>query len=154
VKCRTPDILPRRRGRSCGGARAAAAGFTLVEVRAAMLIMAVVLPVAMRGVSLALAAASSAKHTSEASALAESKLNQIVAEANANGVATSGDFAPDHPDYQWNLQTVSRDYGLTELDLTVTWQERGRTKSLTLTTLMAQTGSTGGIIGLGGGGLP
>jgi prepilin-type N-terminal cleavage/methylation domain-containing protein len=134
----------RRRGR-------AAPGFTLVEVLAAMLIMAVVLPVAMRGVSLALAAASSAKHMSEASSLGESKLNQLVVEAGANGVASSGDFAPDHPGYQWSLQTVSRDYGLTELDLTVTWQERGQAKSLLLTTLTAQTGSsTGGIIGLGG----
>lgn len=118
-------------------------GFTLVEVLAAMLIMAVVLPVAMRGVSLALAAASSARHMSEASALGASKLNELVVEQNTGATTTSGDFMPDHPGYQWQLETADRDYGLTEVDLIVTWKERGQEKSLTLTTLtQASTGAS------------
>ena len=43
-------------------------GFTLAEVLITLLFLAIVLPVAMRGVSLALAAASHAKHTREATA--------------------------------------------------------------------------------------
>ena len=126
--------------------RGTRAGFTLVEVLAALVIMAVVLPVAMRGISLALAAASSAKHLTEASTLAESKLNQIVAEGGTTSTATSGNFDPDYPGYEWTLQTAARDYGLTEFDLTVTWTERGQQKSLLLTTLSQQAGSTGGTL--------
>ena len=143
---RTRTNFDRRRRRT------AAAGFTLVEVLAAMVIMAIVLPVALKGVSLALAAASSARHMTEASSLAESKLNQIVAEGGATSTATCGDFAPDYPGYQWTLQTAARDYGLTELDLTVTWTERGQQKQLLLTTLSAQTGTSGTSTGLGLGG--
>jgi general secretion pathway protein I len=123
-------------------------GFTLIEVLAAMLIMAVVLPVALRGVSLALAAASNARHLSEASSLAQSKLNELAVEGATGTTDSGGDFMPDHPGYQWQLQTADRDYGVTELDLTVTWQERGQNKTLTLTTLVlaGTTGTSGGLM--------
>src|SRR5690348_6677471 len=53
-------------------------GFTLVEVLAALVILGIVLPVAMRGVSLSLAAASNAKHMNVAAQLADQKLNEVV----------------------------------------------------------------------------
>jgi hypothetical protein len=55
---------------------------------------------------------------------------------------------PDNPGYLWQLQTADRDYGVTELDLTVTWQERGQNKTLTLTTLVlaGTTGTSGGLM--------
>jgi prepilin-type N-terminal cleavage/methylation domain-containing protein len=128
----TSTILAGRRTRRRGG-------FTLVEVLAALVLIGIVMPVAMRGVSLAMAAASSARHASIAAGLAESKLNQIVVENSAGtGVgsgATAGDFSPEQPEYRWMLQTFPRDYNLTELSLRVSWQERGQERSLVVTTL-------------------
>src|SRR5689334_555698 len=85
--------------------------FTLVEVLATVVLMGIVLPVAMRGISIALAAASNSRHVAEASALADSQLNQLVAEGINNIGDSSGDFSPDHPEYRWTCQTAARDYG-------------------------------------------
>ena len=53
------------------------AGFTLIEVLAALVLIGVVLPVAMKGVSIAMQAASHARHTGEAVELARHKLTEL-----------------------------------------------------------------------------
>jgi prepilin-type N-terminal cleavage/methylation domain-containing protein len=101
-------------------------GFTLVEVLATLVLMAIVLPVAMRGISMALRAASVSKHTSEAAALAQAKLNELVTDQTSTGALNgSGDFGADHPEYTWTCISTQRDYGLTQLDLRVSWKEGG-----------------------------
>src|SRR4051812_31300269 len=73
-------------------------GFTLIEVLATMVLLGIIIPVAMRGVSISLAAADKAKHTSQAAALAESKLNDLLTQSASGGSGggsnLSGDFAP------------------------------------------------------------
>jgi prepilin-type N-terminal cleavage/methylation domain-containing protein len=119
-------------------------GFTLVEVLATLVLIGIILPVAMRGVSIALGSASIAKHRAEAATLAYSKLNQMLAEGQLNTANQSGDFAPEHPDYHWNVQTAQRDYGLTEVQMRVKWMERGTEHDLLVSTLTYNTsgGST------------
>jgi prepilin-type N-terminal cleavage/methylation domain-containing protein len=123
-------------------------GFTLIEVLATMILLAIVIPVAMRGVSISLAAADKAKHLSQASALAESKLNDLLTQSasggSGGGSSQSGDFAPEHPEYHWNYDSVSRDYGVTEVQLKVTWLERGRPTEFNLCTMTYQS-DTGGV---------
>ena len=112
--------------------------FTLIEVLATLLLPGIVLPVAMRGVSLAMAAADKARHTSEASSLAQGKLNDLV----TNGLSTaagSGDFGAEHPGFRWTSQVVARDYNVSEIDLNVTWIERGTNRSLVVSTLFYDT---------------
>ena len=53
-------------------------GFTLVEVLATLVLMGIVIPVAMHGVSIAMSAASNARKTAEAATLAETKLNELL----------------------------------------------------------------------------
>jgi general secretion pathway protein I len=110
-------------------------GFTLIEVLAAMVLMAIVLPVTMQALSVSLAAASSARHTTEASGLAQEKLNELIStdQLNAN---PSGDFGTDHPGYRWEISSTDRDYNLTEVSIHVSWLERGQQKSLSLSTLV------------------
>jgi len=112
-------------------------GFTLIEVLATLVLLGIVLPVAMRGLSVALSAASKARHTATAAQLAETKLNEMVVGGQWSTTVVSGDFSPDYPQYQWTCQTSPRDYGLTEIVLTVTWIERGSQRSLSLSTLAA-----------------
>src|SRR4051812_36551163 len=58
-----------------------ARGFTLVEVLTAATLMAIVLPVAMYGVSVSLAASTMARRQAEAATLAEGKLEELAAAA-------------------------------------------------------------------------
>jgi prepilin-type N-terminal cleavage/methylation domain-containing protein len=136
------------------GRRAHRAGFTLVEVLAAMIILGIVLPVAMRGVSLSLAAASNAKHTSEAAQLADQKLGELVITGQWQQSGMGGDFTPDHPDYHWTMQSEQRDYGLNEVRVRVPWMQRGQAREFIASTLVYDDGSgstgTGGGLGLEG----
>jgi general secretion pathway protein I len=121
-------------------------GFTLIEVLATLMLLGIVLPVAMRGVSLSLAAASRARHLAEASSLADTKLNELVATQAWTTGGVSGDFGEQHPGYTWTCQAASRDYGLTEVAVRVSWVERGQPAFLDVSTLAYQTGGDlGGI---------
>ena len=108
-------------------------GFTLAEVLVALLFLAIVLPVAMRGVSLSMAAASNSKHVREATALAEQKLQELTTITMPSG-NQSGEFQ-DNPDYRWTCQVASLDYGVRQLDLRVTWDDRGQERGVTVSTL-------------------
>src|SRR6185436_14866016 len=118
--------------------------FTLVEVLVTLVFMGIVLPVAMRGLSLSLSAASHARHMNEAASLAESKLSEIAIEQSAMGTATSGDFGPDHPGYRFAVESVARDFGMTEIIVHVMWNEGAAERSTSLATLVYQqtTGTT------------
>jgi prepilin-type N-terminal cleavage/methylation domain-containing protein len=126
-------------------------GFTLVEVLAAMVLIAIVLPVAMHGISLAARAAAMAKHRTVAAQLGSSKLQEIVAtgqwESSSN---LQGDFSLEGPEYQdytwmaqvkqWNQRGVNaqdiQPQTLSELDLKVIWHSRGQEQFLTFSTLV------------------
>ncbi len=112
------------------------AGFTLIEVLVTMLLLGIILPVTMRGISLALAASTHAQRMTLASSLADEKLNDLITQGITNTGTGAGDFSPDHPDYHWKSDIQTRDYGLDEVDLTVTWTERGQERSLVLSTLV------------------
>jgi hypothetical protein len=90
-------------------------------------------------VSLALAAASNARHTAEATGLAETKLSELTLDSLSATTEGSGDFGSEYPGYTWASQRTSRDYGLTELAVQVSWIERGRQKSLIVSTLTFET---------------
>jgi prepilin-type N-terminal cleavage/methylation domain-containing protein len=120
-------------------------GFTLVEILATLLLLGIVMPVAMRGISNALAAADTARHTAEAATLAETKLNDLLTQGVSSASGLTGDFSPDHPEYQWSYQSAPRDYGVTEVQLRVTWTERGRPRTFDLSTMTVDSGGTGGL---------
>jgi general secretion pathway protein I len=111
--------------------------FTLVEALATLVLVAIVLPVAMRGVSLALAAAGHARRQVEAAALAEAKLNDLVVTSAWRDADLSGDFGDDHPGYTWSAEVTERDEAsLRQLDVRVAWISRGAERSVTLSTLV------------------
>ena len=123
--------------------------FTLVEVLATLVLMGIVIPVAMHGVSIAMAAASNARKTAEAATLAEAKLNELVATREWEFGAGSGDFGAHWPEYKWTLATATREYEMTELVLSVTWQDRGKERSVAVSTLSALPGAETDPFGMG-----
>ena len=122
-------------------------GFTLVEVLATLVLLGIVVPVCMRGISVALFSAETAKHMSQAAALGEARLNEMVSTGEWNMTATNGDFGTDWPEYKWTCQTYPRDFDVTEIVLTVSWQQRGQERSLNLSTMASDTVASGGTGG-------
>jgi general secretion pathway protein I len=122
-------------------------GFTLIEVLAAMLLMAIVLPTVMQGVAAATRTASDSRHRTEAAGLAEEKLNEILATGQWQGGTLAGDFGNDWPAYTWqaNVNGWAADttsVGLQQIDLSVHWNGPTRQQSVTLSTLAYVRGQT------------
>jgi prepilin-type N-terminal cleavage/methylation domain-containing protein len=115
-------------------------GFTLMEVLATMTLAGIVLPVAMHGISVATAAAGQARHQTEAAALAEAKVSELVATGSWQGSDMAGDFKPDHPDYIWkaavNTWQGSASANLMQLDVSVEWTARGGKRNVVVSTLV------------------
>jgi hypothetical protein len=106
-----------------------------------LLLIGIVIPALMHVMSIAGTAGRDAADRNQAVELARSELAIIVAGTqwqNSNNL--SGDFSPDWPSYSWkatvqpwNLDTSGM--GINQIDLTVTWLQRGRPTELTLSTL-------------------
>jgi len=112
-------------------------GFTLIEVMAAIVLIAIVLPVVMRGISLATLVGELARRKAEAAVLAHSKLNEIVVTNLWQSGALSGDFGPDHPEYRWTGELTNWDRStLKQLDVHITWGPGDQKHSVTMTTLL------------------
>lgn len=126
--------------------RASRQGFTLMEVLAALLLIGIVLPVAMEGITRSVEAGSSAKRRAEAATLAEGKLNEVIILGSTNLIDESGEFGPEWPGYMYAVTSQTQDYndalGLIEVTVTVTWPERGDQRALKVTSLMVDANAT------------
>jgi type II secretion system protein I len=112
-------------------------GFTLPEVLATLLLVAIVLPSVMQGISLATAAAGTARQRSEATALAESKLNELVATNQWQSGGLSGDFGEQWREYSWQAEVQSWvEPSARQLQVQVLWTARGRNYDVVLSTLV------------------
>lgn len=118
----------------------AAAGFTLMEVLAAMALLALVLPVAMKGISIAVNLASDSTRKMTASRLAENRLSEAVLLEEWKTGDAKGDFGNEYPDFKWTLVTSNRsEAGLKQIDVAVAWKHRGYEKETVLTTLVYES---------------
>ena len=133
-------------------AKNARGGFTLVEVLAAMVLIGVVLPIAMTAVSNALHVASVARHSAEAARLAQSKLEEL--QLSGDSLASGGgDFGQDYPRYKWTSQvgTSANEYGLVEVRVFVTWLDRNQDRSVSVSTFVSDSSTSGTSTSLTGG---
>ena len=112
-------------------------GFTLIEALAALLLVAIVLPAALRGISAATHASSISRRRTEAAALASSKLNELVGTQQWQVGTMNGDFGDESPGYQWTATVQDwSEADLWQLDVSVTWGDRRPDQTVTLTTLI------------------
>jgi prepilin-type N-terminal cleavage/methylation domain-containing protein len=116
-------------------------GFTLIEVLFTLLLIGLAIPAIMHGLTSASTLADKAHRRSEAAGLAQSQLNQLLADETWQGGSLSGDFSTQGwPDYTWQLNSAAwpgdtLGTGLYELDMVVSWSANGRKQSYTLCTL-------------------
>ena len=127
-----------RRRNLAGAARRR--GLTLVEVLATIVMMAIVLPAAMQGITICTATSAVARQRSEAAALAESKISELIATGDWQFGALSGEFGEAWPEYRWEGSAAAwaSDPTMTELSVRVYWTRRGQEREVVLTTLMYQ----------------
>jgi prepilin-type N-terminal cleavage/methylation domain-containing protein len=114
------------------------AGFTLIELLATFVLIAIIIPVAMRGISLSTRIASHSKKQIEAVSLAETKLTEFLITEDWQNGDQSGDFGTDWPAYQWNLviEDWEEEETTQQLALSVEWSESGLKRCITLTTII------------------
>jgi prepilin-type N-terminal cleavage/methylation domain-containing protein len=112
-------------------------GFTFIELLATVVLIAIIMPVAMGGISLCTSLAGQSRRQIEAATLAKAKLTELVVGRNWETGDKSGDFGKDWPDYRWTAEMADwTDPTVRRLDLTVFWQSRNRQRSVTLSTLV------------------
>jgi type II secretory pathway pseudopilin PulG len=114
------------------------AAFTLAEVLAAMLFLAIVIPVAMQGLQLASRAGVVSERKALAARLAESKLNELVVTGEWQSSATKGTIYEGLQSYAWQLESEpwSVDGAMRLLTVHVTVPVRGQDYDVQISTLV------------------
>ena len=124
-------------------------GFTFVEVLAALLFLAVVVPAVVTALTVANRASEITDRGTLAGELAENKLNELLIDnAWQTASATTGTFGDDLPGYRyevsvndWATDTAN---AVSELRVEVFYPVQGKERSLHLSTLVNPAGSTTG----------
>lgn len=89
--------------------------FTLAEVLAALMFMAIVIPVAVQGLQIASRAGAVAERKREAARVAEKILNESIVTTNWNKSALSGTLFEEDREYRWQLRSETWSVGAMQL---------------------------------------
>ena len=102
-------------------------GFTLVEILATFVLIALILPVVMEGISLSMKLGTKSKRQVEAGALAETKLSEMLLSGDYEDGDQSGEFDNDdsNNDYKWSLAVDdwNEEDSMQQLTMTVDWSD-------------------------------
>jgi type II secretory pathway pseudopilin PulG len=122
----------KRRNASGTGAEA----FTLAEVLAALLFMAIVIPVALQGMRIASRAGVLAERKREAARVAEKILNESIVTTNWNKSAQSGTIMEADREYRWSLRASSwTESAMQLLSVEVQFPVQGQDYTVSMSTL-------------------
>ena len=114
-----------------------ARAFTLVEVLAALVLIAIVVPVTMQGVSVANRAGLMGQRRASAMRIAERVLNETVIMAGAQSASSTGSTAEGGQAYAWTLtSTTWPTDAMTQLTVTVSFVVQGEAFEATASTLI------------------
>ena len=118
-------------------------GFTLVEVLAALLMMAIIIPVAMEGMSVASRIGVLGQRKATAMRVAERVLNEIIVENQTQQASTSGTALDGETSYPWTMKSQSwSEDAMVEVTVTVTFVVQGNEYDVSASTLIAPVSST------------
>jgi type II secretory pathway pseudopilin PulG len=140
------------RSRPDAAAARGASAFTLVEVLAALLMMAIIIPVALQGMSIVSRAASLGEHKVAAMRVAERVLDeQLAVLTEGQPIPTSGSGTETDGDdsYPWTMQTSpwTQDTAMTEMTVRVTFTLQGHPYEMSLGTLFDPNAAVPGVPG-------
>ena len=120
------------------------AAFTLAEVLAAMLFLAIVIPAAVEAMHLASLAGEVAARKGAAVRVADRILNESLVTTNWSNGTQSGMTSEGALDFRWTLTSQSwpQDSAMQTVTAEVTFSAQGKDYSVKLNTLSAQPGAT------------
>lgn len=114
--------------------------FTLIEVLAALLLMAIVIPVAMQGMSIASRAGLLGQRKAAAMRVAERMLNELLITGEMNQTTTSGTLLDGDTTYPWTMQTEPwTEDTMTQVTVKVTFSIQGNDYEVSASTLFDAT---------------
>ncbi len=121
-----------------------AGGFTFVEILAALMFLAILVPAVVGGLSLSNRLSVFSERSAVANELAENKMNEMLLDdAWASSGATRGDFGAEWPGYRWEMNQTGwkgdTSNPMTELSMEVFFPVQGKEHNVRLATLV--TGS-------------
>jgi type II secretory pathway pseudopilin PulG len=121
-------------------------GFTLVEVLAALLFLAILVPVIVGALSATGRVSELATRRAVATELAENQMNEELIGNEWQTDPGSGDFGTNYPGYRWqmtqNTWAADATNPMTELSVEVFFPVQGREQSVKLTTLVNPSATT------------
>jgi type II secretory pathway pseudopilin PulG len=114
-----------------------AAGFTFVEVLAALVFLAILLPTVMHGFSICTRAGAAAERTAIAVQLAENRMSELMLNDAWISAEQRGDFGADFPGYRYTVEQTNWEIdNMTKLTVHVFFQVQGQERDVALTTLV------------------
>jgi len=118
-------------------------GFTLVEILATFVLIAIILPVAMDGISMAAKLASQAKHRVEAATLAQQMLGDMVLTGDYEDGNQEGEITEDNTIYAWRLDVFDweEEDSMQQLDMSVAWENAVGDENTVVLSTLVYTGS-------------
>lgn len=118
-------------------------GFTLAEVLAALMFMAIIIPVAMQGMSVATRAGVMGQRKATAIRIAERVLEEMVITGETAQTSSSGVIVEGDTTYPWTMESGNWSVDpLTELTVTVTFVVQGTSYEVSVSTLVDTSSGT------------
>lgn len=114
-------------------------GFTLVEILATFVLIALIIPVVMEGISLSMKLGAKSRHQIEACALAETKLAEFLLSGDYDEGDQEGTFDNNDSNYTWILTVDDweEEGFMQQLTMAVDWTDSmGTDHSVSLSTLV------------------
>ena len=117
------------------------AGFTLVELLAAMAFLGILMPVLVSALLVSNRAALISERSTIAMQLGENRLNEMMLGGAWTSESGRGDFGDHWPGYRWELTKTAWETSaaMTELTLDVFYTVQGIERDLRLSTLVSET---------------
>jgi hypothetical protein len=121
-------------------------GFTLAEVLAALMFMAIVIPVALEAMHIASGAGENAARRNEAAMVAERLLNESIVTGDWSGGIQKGSLRQGMHEFEWALEDESwnedmSQFSIHQVSIEVKYWTQGRERSVRLSTLVNETNS-------------
>ena len=123
-------------GRGRSNSLRGSGGFTLAEVLAALLFMAIVIPAAVEGLRLANLAGLVAQRKGEAARVAEQVLNESIITTNWLKPSLTGVLSDGAREFRWALRTEAWQDLLRTVSVQVTFAVQGKDYDVRLSTLV------------------
>lgn len=120
-------------------------GFTLIEVLASLLLMAIVIPVAMQAVSIASRAGTLGQRKVAAARIAERMLEELIVTGQADQNSTSGNVDDGDFSYAWTMESSTwTEDQMTHMTVKVTFAIQGIEYDVSASTLFDPTAAVPG----------